>query len=73
MRLLVALALGVGLAAAASGAAGGPEVEVSVAPGAQDVLWDGTNQSGRVVAPGVYTAWLTGADKRRSVKLVRVP
>ena len=44
-----------------------------LAPGAQDVLWDGTNQSGRVVAPGVYTAWLTGADKRRSVKLVRVP
>ena len=44
-----------------------------LAPGAQDVLWDGTNGAGRVVTPGVYTAWLTGVDKRRSVKLVRVP
>jgi hypothetical protein len=44
-----------------------------LAPGIQNVLWDGTNQSGRLVGPGVYTAWLSGVDKRRSVKLVRVP
>ena len=35
--------------------------------------WDGKNDAGRDVAPGVYTAWLTAGGSRFSVKLVRVP
>jgi flagellar hook assembly protein FlgD len=35
--------------------------------------WDGRNDAGRDVAPGVYTAWLVTGDLRLSVKLVRVP
>jgi hypothetical protein len=37
------------------------------------VLWDGTNDAGRAVAPGVYRAWLIAGDTRVSVKLARVP
>jgi hypothetical protein len=35
--------------------------------------WDGKNDAGRDVAPGVYTAWLTAGNHRFSVKLARVP
>jgi hypothetical protein len=42
-------------------------------PGPQTVNWDGRNQSGRDVSPGVYTAWLVAGDVRRGAKLVRVP
>ncbi|HYM81886.1 MAG TPA: FlgD immunoglobulin-like domain containing protein [Candidatus Limnocylindria bacterium] len=35
--------------------------------------WDGRNEAGRDVAPGVYTAWLITGKTRFSVKLVRVP
>jgi flagellar hook assembly protein FlgD len=35
--------------------------------------WDGKNDAGRDVAPGVYTAWLTAGSSRFSIKLVRVP
>lgn len=41
--------------------------------GPQTVTWDGLNQAGAQVAPGVYTAWLVSGDTRRSTKLVRVP
>lgn len=39
----------------------------------QPVVWDGRNQAGQTVAPGVYTAWLVGGDAARSIKIVRVP
>lgn len=45
----------------------------NLGPGLRTVVWDGQSQAGRPVAPGVYTAWLVGADKRHNVKLVRVP
>ena len=41
--------------------------------GPQTVVWDGRNDAGNLVAPGVYTAWLIGAGERRSIKLVRQP
>jgi hypothetical protein len=41
--------------------------------GGQGVMWDGANDAGRGVAPGVYRAWLIAGDTRMSVKLVRVP
>jgi len=42
-------------------------------PGPQTIQWDGLNDSGRPVSPGVFTAWLIAGDTRLSVKLVRVP
>ena len=45
----------------------------SLGGGPQTVTWDGLNQAGAQVSPGVYTAWLVGGDARRSIKLVRVP
>lgn len=41
--------------------------------GPQTLVWDGRNEAGNLVAPGVYTAWLIGVDERRSIKLVRQP
>jgi hypothetical protein len=37
------------------------------------VVWDGRNDSGRLVAPGVYRAWLIAGDTRNMIKLVRQP
>lgn len=51
-------------------------IEVATAttcPGGSGVVWDGTNDQGRSVAPGVYRAWLIAGSTRESVKLVRVP
>ena len=45
----------------------------ALAGGPQTVVWDGRNEAGNPVAPGVYTAWLLGAGERRSVKMVRQP
>jgi chitodextrinase len=45
----------------------------SVSPGAMEVPWDGKNDGGREVAPGVYTVWLVTGGTRLSVRLVRVP
>jgi hypothetical protein len=45
----------------------------SLAAGPLAVTWDGRNDAGRIVAPGVYTAWLIAGDTRRNVKLVRLP
>ncbi len=41
--------------------------------GAQSITWDGRNDAARVVAPGVYRAWLIAGDTRQTVRLVRVP
>jgi hypothetical protein len=40
---------------------------------AEGVVWDGRNDSGREVAPGVYDAWLIAGDHREHVRLVRQP
>ena len=45
----------------------------SVAPGQRTITWDGLNDAGRPVVPGVYTAWLIAGASRASVRLVRVP
>lgn len=45
----------------------------SAATCATGVLWDGRNDSGREVAPGIYRAWLITGDRREHVKLVRQP
>ncbi len=37
------------------------------------VRWDGRNDAGAEVAPGVYRAWLVDGDRRSSIKLVRQP
>lgn len=44
-----------------------------VGTGPQSVTWDGRNEAARVVAPGVYRAWLIAGDTRQTVRLVRVP
>jgi len=45
----------------------------AVTCGGTGVAWDGRNDAGREVAPGVYRAWLIAGETRVSVKLVRVP
>ena len=40
---------------------------------AEGVLWDGKNDAGREVAPGVYRAWLVSGGVRENIKLVRQP
>ena len=39
----------------------------------EGVVWDGKNDSGREVAPGIYSAWLIAGDHREHIKLVRQP
>jgi len=41
--------------------------------GPQTVVWDGLNDAGRPVAPGVYTVWIVAGTDRRSVRVVRTP
>lgn len=41
--------------------------------GPQTVVWDGLNDAGRPVAPGVYTVWIVAGSDRRSVRVVRTP
>jgi flagellar hook assembly protein FlgD len=41
--------------------------------GPATVDWDGQNDAGREVAPGVYRAWLIVGDTRKVIRLVRVP
>jgi hypothetical protein len=41
--------------------------------GPQTAAWDGRNDAGLLVAPGVYTAWLVSGNERHSTKLVRLP
>ena len=50
-------------------------LDVSSAPRCTDgsVQWDGRNDSGVEVAPGVYRAWLVDGDRRSNIKLVRQP
>ena len=44
-----------------------------LAPGRQEVVWDGRNDFGRETAPGVYRAWIIAGGTRRSVGLLRTP
>ena len=50
-------------------------LDVASAPRCPDgsLRWDGLNESGAEVAPGVYRAWLIDGDRRTSIKLVRQP
>ena len=50
-------------------------LDVSSAPRCADgsVRWDGRNDAGLEVAPGVYRAWLVDGDHRSGIKLVRQP
>jgi hypothetical protein len=41
--------------------------------GPQTLTWDGRNDAGGTVAPGVYTAWLITSGQRLSAKMVRQP
>ena len=45
----------------------------TLAPGHHEVMWDGKNDAGREVAPGVYRGWLVGGGTRAVVRLLRVP
>ena len=45
----------------------------SFGAGNQEIAWDGRNDAGRLVAPGVYSAMLSGHDLSGLVRLVRVP
>lgn len=45
----------------------------ALASGRQTATWDGRNDAGRLVAPGVYRAWLIAGGTRQGVRLVRVP
>jgi hypothetical protein len=44
-----------------------------LASGPATVDWDGRNDAGREIAPGVYRAWLIAGDTRQVIRLVRVP
>lgn len=50
-------------------------LDVVSAPRCPDgsLRWDGRNDAGAEVAPGVYRAWLTDGERRSSIKLVRQP
>jgi hypothetical protein len=48
-------------------------IERVLGAGRQEVQWDGRNDAGRVVAPGVYRAWLIVGDTRTSIRLLRAP
>ena len=41
-------------------------------PGSYTVLWDGTDDRGQTVAPGVYFSVFDGAGKRETQRLVRI-
>lgn len=45
----------------------------SPALGSTEVLWDGRNDAGRPVAPGVYSGFLVGDGLSQVVRVVRVP
>ena len=45
----------------------------TLAPGHHELMWDGKNDAGREVAPGLYRGWLIGGGTRAVVRLLRVP
>lgn len=45
----------------------------ALSAGLQLIIWDGKNDAGRTLAPGVYRARLTGQGSDKWVRLVRVP
>ena len=50
-------------------------LDVDTAPRCPDgsIRWDGRNDAGAQVAPGVYRAWLMDGERRSVIKLVRQP
>lgn len=48
-------------------------VDSRAAPGPQAVTWDGKDDAGRLVAPGVYLARATVAGQHADRKVVRIP
>lgn len=44
-----------------------------LAPGTNNVTWDGRSDGNRTCAPGVYRAWLQAGGASQQVKLVRTP
>ncbi len=49
-------------------------IDLSALPaGSSEIVWDGRNDAGRPVAPGVYSAFLIGHGLSQVVRLVRVP
>ena len=50
-------------------------LEIASAPRCPDgsVRWDGRNDAGAEVAPGIYRAWLVQGERKASIKLVRQP
>jgi hypothetical protein len=49
-------------------------IELGALPGGlQLIVWDGKNDAGQTLAPGVYRARLTGQGSDKWVRLVRVP
>jgi hypothetical protein len=48
-------------------------VHAAASPGPQRVQWDGKNDAGIDVAPGVYRACLESAGSKVSIRLLRVP
>jgi hypothetical protein len=44
-----------------------------LAPGSNELVWDGNNDSGRRVAPGVYSAIMIADGQSQVVRMVRIP
>lgn len=42
-------------------------------PGSNELVWDGTNDAGRRVAPGVYSAIMVADGQSQIVRMVRIP
>jgi hypothetical protein len=42
-------------------------------PGVNEIVWDGRNDAGLAVAPGVYRAWLSAGGTRTCARLLRIP
>jgi len=48
-------------------------LDVAFVPGLREITWDGKNDAGREVAPGVYRACLIAGKTRSTIRLVRQP
>ena len=48
-------------------------MDVAATVGTQTAIWDGTDEAGRTVAPGVYLARATLAGVKLDRKVVRIP
>jgi hypothetical protein len=48
-------------------------IDVALTQGTNEVVWDGKNDAGREVAPGVYRACLIAGKTRSTIRLLRQP